>query len=90
MNITVKFDATPFVVYIPDGYVHDLGLLQNNFLEWIEYQSVYRSLPGQKTVMCYNINHFLQYLNAVLLADSGERAYCLAHGKTGKMPVIAF
>lgn len=27
---------------------------------------------------------------AVLLADSGERACCLAHGKTGKMPVIAF
>lgn len=27
---------------------------------------------------------------AVLLLNSGERAYCLAHGKTGKMPVIAF
>lgn len=27
---------------------------------------------------------------AVPLFNSGERAYCLAHGKTGKMPVISF
>ena len=67
-----------------------LSMLQNDFLEWIEDQPVYSALPGQKTGMCYNINHFLQYLNAVLLADSSERAYCLTHGKTGKMPVIAF
>lgn len=90
MNITVKFDARGFAVHIPDGYVHDLGALQNDFLEWIENQPVYSALPGQKTGMCYDINHFLQYLNAVLLADSSERAYCLTHGKTGKMPVIAF
>lgn len=90
MNITVKFDARGFAVHIPDGYVHDLGALQNDFLEWIEDQPVYSALPGQKTGMCYNINHFLQYLNAVVLLNSRECAYSVPRGKQAKMPTIVF
>lgn len=90
MNILVKFEATHFVLYIPDGYVYDLELLQNDFLKWIEDQSVYRVLPGQKTGICYNANTFLQYLNEVVLLNSGERAYFIKHSKQKKIPTIVF
>ena len=90
MNILVKFDGTPFVVYIPDGYVHDLKLLQNDFLGWIESQPIDRVLPGHKVGLCYNANTFLQYLNEVLLLNSRECAYFVAHSKQKKIPTIVF
>lgn len=90
MNILVKFDTTPFLVYIPDGYVHDLELLQNDFFEWLENQPVCRVLPGQKEGICYNANTFLQYLNEVVLSNSSERAYFVAHSKQKIIPTIVF
>lgn len=89
MNVILKFDIESYVVYIPDGYVHDVRSLQEDFFDWLQNQQVYCLSPGRPISICYNADTFLQYLNEVVLFDSRERAYFVDQ-RNKKMPTIIF
>lgn len=76
MNVKLQFDCSSKTIYIPDGYVDDLGKLQLSFLDWIKQQpecitNTHRNQIGY----FYNEIHFLKYVNDVLLINSREKAY---------------
>ena len=78
MNIIVKFDVNEYGVFIPDGYIHSLEELRDNFLHWCHDQPETIRLSEGK-IAAYSISHekFIQYLNEVILWESTERAYLI-------------
>lgn len=85
MNVELKFDLYSCTIFIPDGYVSDLRKLQASFLEWVQQQpECIVPAPGNQFGFAYNENHFVEYINAVVLEESCEKAYVQLHSSKNK------
>ena len=76
MNVELKFDFDTYTVYLPDGYIFDASKLQNDFLEWMQEkpECITQDKNGNLG-FSYDADTFLKYINEVILANSGEKAY---------------
>lgn len=76
MKLIVKFDIDELGVFIPDGYIHNVNTLKDDFLQWC-YNQPDAILVAKPNVPAFSISKekFIQYLNEILLMDSTERAY---------------
>lgn len=90
MNIILKFDIESYCLYIPDGFVSDIKLLQSGFFEWIENQPICGPSRGPKDAVCFGAVNFLQYINDVVLSDTHERAYFVAKCAQKRIPTLVF
>ena len=93
MKIRLKFDYTSSLIYIPDGFVLDIKLLQMNFLKWVEEQP--ECILLDKTGACgisYSSDDFLRYVNDELLYETSEKAYYIKEAKNTKtrIPTLFF
>lgn len=93
MIIRLKFDYTSSLIYIPDGFVLDLKLLQLDFLKWVEEQP--ECILLDKTGACgisYSSDDFLRYVNEELLGETNEKAYYIQETKNNKtrIPTLFF
>lgn len=76
MNVELKFDYYSRMIYIPDGYVYDVKILQSSFLDWMQEQpECIVCAPDTQVGYSYNEDDFLRYINSVVLKNSNEKAY---------------
>ena len=76
MTVELRFDYDSRVIYIPDGYVDDLKILQSSFLDWMQEQpECIVCAPDMQVGYSYNEDDFLRYINSVVLKNSNEKAY---------------
>ena len=76
MNVELKFDYYSRMIYIPDGYVDDVKILQSSFLDWMQEQpECIVCAPDMQMGYSYNEDDFLRYINNVVLKNSHEKAY---------------
>ena len=76
MNVELRFDYDSRVIYIPDGYVDDVKILQSSFLDWMQEQpECIVCAPDTQVGYSYNEDDFLRYINNVVLKNSNEKAY---------------
>lgn len=76
MYIDLIFDYYSKLLYIPDGYIHDVKTLQHSFLNWVSQQSECIVLrPGNMVGYSYDENDFIEYINQVVLDNTTEKAY---------------
>lgn len=93
MNIELKFDYYSRMIYIPDGHVYDMKILQSSFLEWMQQQpECIVSAPNMQLGFSYNEEDFLRFINSVVLKNSKEKAYFISkpQKKIKKRFVIVF
>ena len=76
MNIELKFDYYSRMIFIPDGHVYDIKILQSSFFDWMQQQSeCIISAPNMQLGFSYNEEDFLRFVNSVVLKNSKEKAY---------------
>lgn len=93
MILKLRFDVMEEAVFIPDGYVHDVKILQRDFFEWAEDQSeTFVSGPGGMICRRYSCDLFLRYVNTCILAQANEMAYPIRLPEDTRkcIPVLAF
>ena len=93
MKIRLKFEYTSSLIYIPDGFVLDINLLQMNFLKWVEEQP--DCIVLNKTRACgisYSSDDFLRYVNDEILYETNEKAYYINEVKNTekRIPTLFF
>lgn len=83
MKLILYFDVEADVVYVPDGYIRSIHVLQDNFFQWADdQQDTFAQGPGKLVCKRYSCDLFLRYLNEEILADHHERAYRIAIPKS--------
>lgn len=78
MKIILEFTYHQRIIVIPEGYISDIKEFQRECTEWIYNQPEYWVIGRNNTLVCsYGENDILRYVNEILIADSGEKAYLL-------------
>lgn len=79
MKLLLSFEYSSYLVYIPDGYVYSTRKLQEEFLDWVSDQpECWVNGPGNKAALSYSEEHFLAFVNNVILMESKEKAYLIS------------
>lgn len=90
MYINLKFDYYMTTLYVPDGYILDIKLLQDDFLEWVSNNPECIILSKGGNVLSYSDKDFLQYVNEELLKESKEKAYIEVKPVKKKIRTLVF
>lgn len=78
MVLQLLFDADTSYVFIPDGFISDLTLLEKNFLEWVQSQpSCIEKVAKKYCGLSFSESDFLKYLNTTVLENCNEKAFML-------------
>ena len=89
MNIKIEFDYHSMIIFIPDGYIYDVGKLQERFLEWVEEQpDCFVKGRSGFIALSYDEKDFLKYINEVILQNTNEKAYFVQNKKHIKVNKI--
>ncbi len=79
MILQLEFDADISYIFIPDGFISDLKLLEKSFLEWVQSQpSCIEKFAKRYAGLSFSESDFLKYLNTTVLENSNEKAFMLS------------
>lgn len=85
MNVLLQFDYESHLLHIPDGYIHSLTDVYENFFPWLYDQEKNMVKTANGGMACaYDASDFLEYVNTDVLAYQNERAYFIKHGRIDK------
>lgn len=89
MNVELKFDYYSRMIYIPNGYVRDVKILQSSFFEWMQQQSECIVVTSNMQLgFSYNEEDFLRFINNEILKDSKEKAYFIHNQQKNKKKFV--
>lgn len=78
MILQLVFDASISYVYMPDGFISDLKLLEENFLDWVQAQpSCIVKVSNRYVGFSFSESDFLKYLNTMIFDNCNEKAFML-------------
>ncbi len=79
MILQLEFDADISYIFIPDGFISDLKLLEKSFLEWVQSQpSCIEKIANKYAGFSFAESDFLKYLNTTVLENCNKKAFMLS------------
>lgn len=91
MILKLVFDVSTSYIYIPDGFIADLKLLEANFLDWVQAQpNCIAKVSNQYVGLSFSEDDFLKYLNTTVLDNCNEKAFMLNQIPQKEFGVLRF
>ena len=91
MILQLVFDASISYVYIPNGFIVDLKLLERDFLEWVQSQpNCIKKVSNRYIGFSFSEVDFLKYLNTTIFDSCNEKAYMLRQPPQKVFGVLKF
>lgn len=77
MYFYLNFDFDKKLLYVPDGYIYDIGELKNSFYEWVT-DTCLIEINDRQNGLFFDSSTFIEYLNSVVLKDTNEKAFIIS------------
>lgn len=91
MILKLIFDADISYVFVPDGFIADLKLLEENFIEWVQSQpSCIAKVSNRYVGFSFSESDFVKYLNTAILGNCNEKAFVLRQTPQNVSGVLRF
>ena len=77
MLLFVEFDVSADIIDVPETVVNNKDQLRSDFLKWLydrNHHHKYWTKIGGQWCVCYRSDAFVEWLNAVVLDKSEEKA----------------